>query len=121
MLSSVPLNNKLAFSFTTPKDSTFMAGDSLSFSFNVKFISREDVDVMQHAFAAINFEFSNNTTGGHEVIVDTPGHYELYVPRNYKSRLKSMDGYVYYYDNDTTGGARMIISDISLRRLHPRN
>lgn len=121
MLSAVPLNNKLAFSFVTPKDSTFMAGDSLSFSFNVKFISPGADDVMQHAFAGINLEYNNNDTEAQEVVVDSPGHYELHVPRNYKSRLKSMDGYVYYYDNDTTGDARMIVSDISLRRLHPRN
>ncbi|MBQ5887787.1 MAG: DUF4296 domain-containing protein [Bacteroidaceae bacterium] len=120
MLSAVPLNNKLAFSFVTPKDSTFMAGDSLSFSFNVKFISQNRTDILQQAFAAINYEYNDKTTGAHEVIVDSPGHYELYVPRNYGSRLKSMDGYVYYYDNDTVGAARMIISDISLRRLHPR-
>ncbi len=117
-LSSVPLNNKLAFSFETPKDSTFMAGDSLSFSFNVMFMSSSENPVKQRALAGINYEFYDKTTANKQVAVDASGHYELHVPRNYKSRLKSMNGYVYYYDNDSTSASGMLVSDISLRRLH---
>ena len=119
MLSSVPLNNKLSFSFSTPDDSTFVAGDSLAFSFNAMFISHEENATRQHAVASINFEYSDNTAGSKDLFIDETGHYELNVPRYYASRLKSMGGYVYYFDNDTTLGSRVIISDISLRRLHP--
>lgn len=119
MLSSVPLNNKLAFSFTTPKDSSFVAGDSLVFSFNVMFIPKGETGVERHAHAAINYEFSDKTTGFQWAHVKAPGHYELRVPRNFKSRLKSMNGYVFYSDNDTTYASRVVVSDISLRRIHP--
>lgn len=119
MLSAVPYNNKLDFSFSTPKDSTFIAGDSLSFSFNARFVAPDEFSVKQQAIAAVRFEYSDNTIGYNEVAVDSPGYYELCVPRNFKSRLKAMDGYVFYYDNDTTCSARMILSDISLRRIHP--
>ncbi|MBQ5895364.1 MAG: DUF4296 domain-containing protein [Bacteroidaceae bacterium] len=119
MLSAVPLNNKLAFSFTTPKDSTFVTGDSLSFSFNTMFISPLKGAVNQQAYAAVYVEYTDNTVGSYALEVDSSGHYELHVPRNYKSRLKSMDGYVYYCDDDTTNESKLVVSDISLRRLHP--
>ena len=38
MLTATPLCNKAQFSFDTPKDTTFVTGDSLVFSFNAEFI-----------------------------------------------------------------------------------
>ena len=119
MLSSVPLNNKVSFSFSTPKDSTFVAGDSLTFSFNVMFLSPGGADVERQSHAAINYEYADKTTGYQSVCIDESGHYELQVPRNFKSRLKSMNGYVFYSDNDSTATSKAVISDISLRSTHP--
>ena len=118
-LSSVPLNNKLSFTFSTPKDSTFVAGDSLTFSFNVMYLSPCGMDVERQTHAAISYEYNDKTTGYQSVLVDAPGHYELFVPRNFKSRLKSMNGYLFYSDNDSTCTSKAVVSDISLRRIHP--
>lgn len=119
MLSSVPLNNKLAFSFSTPKDSSFVAGDSLVFSFNVVFFTPDETDVKRQAHAVVNYEFSDKTTGSQWMLLEKSGHYKLPVPRNFKSRLKSMNGYVFYFDRDTTFASKAVISDISLKRMHP--
>lgn len=119
MLSATPLNNKLAFSFDTPKDSTFIAGDSLAFSFNAIFISSDTATVKQSVYAAITLEYADKSFFMTGVDINAAGHYAITVPRNFKSRPKSMSGYVYYSDNDSTGISRALFGALSLKRIHP--
>lgn len=119
LLSTSPLNNKLAFTFDTPKDSSFIAGDSLVFSFNAFFLSENAQPVKQEAYASVILEYNDKSVRVNGVGVDEPGHYDIAVPRNYGSRLKSMSGYVYYFDNDTSDVSRMVLSDLSVKRIHP--
>ena len=53
------------------------------------------------------------------VNVKESGSYLLTVPRELNSRLKSMSGYVYYFDDDTTHQSCLLLSDLSLKRIHP--
>ena len=119
MLLSVPLNNKLQFSFNAPKDSTFVAGDSLVFSFKAAFLSDANSGVKQEAYAAIAVEYNDESYCTKGVSIKEAGDYVIPVSRNYGSRLKSMSGYVYYFDNDTAGASKVLLSELSVKRLHP--
>lgn len=119
LLSATPLMNKVQFSFDVPKESSFVAGDSLSFSFDATFLPRNVCDVRQNVYAALTLEYGDGkyyVTG--ESVCET-GAFVLAVPRNNDSRLKSMSGYVYYFDNDSLSGSHVLLSDISLKRLQP--
>lgn len=119
MLTATPLGNRLSFSFETPKDSSFVVGDSLVFSFNAMFISQREEGVEQEAYAAISLEYADDSYYTAGVSVKEPGFFVIPALRNEKSRLKSMSGYVYYFDNDTARSSRAILSELSVKRLHP--
>ena len=121
MLSATPLCNKLSFSFTTPKDSTFVAGDSLVFSFTATFMKPEDADIKQKLYASVNLDYADKTTRDAGIYVSESGRFSLAVPRNRASRLKSMTGYIFYFDNDTAYRSKLILNDLSLKRIHPDN
>lgn len=119
MLSSVPHANKVAFSFETPKDSSFMAGDSLVFSFNAEFLSDRTGDVKQEAYAAITLVYNDGSYDVSGLSIDEAGHYALAEVRNYRTRISSVSGYIYYFDNDSSKTSVMLLDRLSLRRLHP--
>lgn len=118
MLSSVPHGNKVAFSFETPKDSSFMAGDSLVFSFNARFVSENAADVKQEAYASITLGYDDGSYAVAGLNIHESGHYELAKARNYKTRIGSVSGYIYYFDNDTSATSMMLLDRLSLKRLH---
>lgn len=119
MLSSTPLNSRLAFSFDTPEDTTFVAGDSLSFSFTAFFIPSSADSLNQKAYSSLRLEYSDSTVFTNAVVVGTSGKYSLSSPRYMPSRLKSISGFVYYSDNDTTSASCMLLGDLSVVRIHP--
>ncbi len=119
MLSSVPLGNKVAFSFETPKDSSFVAGDSLVFSFNAKFVSQDVTDVKQEAYASITLDYNDGSYAVSGFSIDESGHYALAASRKFGTRIRSVSGYVYYFDNDTSATSMMLLDGLSLKRLHP--
>ena len=118
-LSSTALNNKLTFSFQVPDDTTFVENDSLAFSFAVFFLDAGSPSLKQRAHASIYMEYADNTLFTNDVNVDTSGFYKLAAPRNPDSKLKTMSGFVYYTDNDTTAKAGLLLADISVVRMHP--
>lgn len=115
--SSNSLNNRLEFSFDVPDDATFVKGDSLVFSFNAEFISPDSI--LQDAYASVRLDYDDKSLFTASVRIDTIGEYILASPRYHDGKLKSMCGFVYYTDNDTTAGSRMLLHDISLFRIHP--
>ena len=118
-LSSTALNNKLTFSFQVPDDTTFVKNDSLSFSFAAFFLDAGNSSLKQRGYASIYLEYADNTLFTNDVNVDTSGFYKLAAPRNPDSKLKTMSGFVYYTDNDTTAKAGLLLADISVVRVHP--
>ena len=119
MLTSVPLGNKVAFSFETPKDSSFVAGDSIVFSFKVVFVPEEHADVKQEAHAAITLNYNDGSYVVSGLSIDEPGCYDITVARNFKSRISSMSGYIHYFDNDESASSMVVLDALSLKRLHP--
>ena len=118
MLTATPLGNKINFSFDAPKDSSFVVGDSLVLSFNAMFVARDTLNVKQEAYAAITLEYSDDSYSMAGVSVKNSGNYAVAAPRNANSRLRSMSGYLYYFDNDTANASKLILSGLSLKRLH---
>lgn len=119
MLTATPLNSKVAFGFDAPKDSAFVKGDSLFFAFTARFVPCGVKDVKQEAHAAIRIDYEDGSSDGRGVNILNSGDYVLSLKRNYGSRLKSMSGFVYYFDNDSTALPKLMLGDISLKRIHP--
>ena len=119
MLACTALDSYMSFGFDVPKDSTFVAGDSISLSFNAMFISGGLQGVRQTAHAALAFEYEDGSTDGRGVDLADNGEYTVAPSRNPDSRLKSVAGFVYYFDTDTTAAAKLLLNDISLKRIHP--
>ena len=119
MLTATPLCTRVQFSFDTPKDTTFVTGDSLVFSFNAEFIPASRGDVLREAHASVVLEYDNEVYRTAGVNVKSPGSYSISAPRDSKNRLRSMSGYVYYFDNDSAHESCMLLSGISLKRFHP--
>ena len=118
-LSSTSLNNKLLFSFQVPEDTTFVKNDSLSFSFSAFLLDAGNHSLKQRGYASVRLEFADNAVFTKAAHIDSCGFYNLAVPRYPDSRLKSMSGFVYYTDNDSTACAGLLLSDISVLRIHP--
>lgn len=119
MLLSTPLGCRVGFSFDVPSDTTFIKNDSLSFSFKAYFLHMEDSLLRQRAYASIRLDYADSTVFTNSVHVDTTGLYVLSAPRYPESKLKSMAGFVYYADNDTTVRSGMLLDEISVMRIHP--
>ena len=119
MLSATPLMNVAQFSFDVPKDSSFIAGDSLSFSFDAAFLPGDVCGIKQDVYAALTLEYGDGKYHMAGRSVQETGSFAVAAPRNYGSRLKSMSGYIYYFDNDSSSGSHVLLSDISLKRFHP--
>lgn len=118
MLLSTPLQSTLTFDFET-SDTLFVAGDSLSFSFDASFVSGGIKDIRQGTFAAITVAYEDGKVEHSSVRVEKTGHAVLTLNRYFDSRPVSMNGFVYYSDNDTTASARLVLTGISVIRIHP--
>ena len=118
ILLSTPLQSTLTFGFEM-SDTLFVAGDSLSFSFDASFVSGGVKGVRQEAFAAITVNYDDGKVENCAARVDKTGHVVLAFNRYFDSRPVSMNGFVYYFDNDATASARLVLTAISVTRIHP--
>jgi hypothetical protein len=76
-------------------------------------------DIRQGAFAAITVAYEDGKVEHSSVRVEKTGHAVLTLNRYFDSRPVSMNGFVYYSDNDTTASARLVLTGISVIRIHP--
>ena len=116
MLYSSTLNSYLTFGFETPKDTSFVAGDSISFTFNALFVdeNREGVGQRAHAGLFVMYDDGTSDNVGTEV---KQGDCSLSVKRNCDSRMKSVSGFVYYADDDSLAKAKMMLGNISVKKI----
>lgn len=118
MLLATPLHSSLSFSFET-SDTAFVPGDSLSFEFYASFMPGRCDSVGQGAYAAVVVDYADGTSVNRGVTIAESGPVVLQLDRNYNSRLKSMRGFVYYCDDDSTASSRMLLTGLSVKRIHP--
>ncbi len=119
LLASTHVSSKLSFSFDIPKDSTFLIGDSLAFSFGSYFINGGNDDVKQEAIASIRIDYDNGTYYHKNLRITESGEYALAAPRDFSKRMKSMEGFIYYVDDDKKCKSKMLLSGITVTRIHP--
>lgn len=115
------LNSHMAFDFTAPDDSSFMAGDSISFSFDALFVNEGRDSIRQRAYAGVLVRYADGTSDNLGIEILRSGRHALELPRNMESRLELMDGFVYYSDNDSLSKAKLMLSDISLKKFSAKN
>ena len=119
LLASTHINSKLYFTFDVPKDTTFVKGDSLTFSFGSYFINDGNENVGQEAIASIRIDYDNGTYYHKNLRITESGEYVLAAPRDFNRNLKSMSGFVYYVDDDESTKSKLLLSEISVTRIHP--
>ena len=119
MLACSMLDSHLSFGFDVPEDSTFVAGDSICFSFDAIFFTAGIKDIKQLAHAALSLEYKDGSADSKGVDVAGDGEYAVALDRNSGARLKSIAGFIYYSDTDTTAKAKLLLGNISLKRIHP--
>jgi hypothetical protein len=114
-LTSVPYNNRLLFSFKS--DSSFLAGDSVVLRLNTRFYSKEKK--LQQLYAALLISYNDTTPKSVALNIEKSGSYVLQVPRNYDCTMKEVKGFIFYDDADDSIKSGVVLSDLSLLRIHP--
>lgn len=114
-LTSIPNNNRLLFSYES--DSAFVAGDSIVLKFNTYFFTKNKN--LQHLYAAVLVCYNDTTTESVALNIDKPGSYTLPIARNYDSKMNELRGFIYYDDNDESSQSGVVLSELSLLRIHP--
>jgi hypothetical protein len=82
-------------------------------------IPADTLKCAQEAYASVCLSYADGTVHTKSARVDVSGEYDLPFARYNDSRPKSMSGFVYYSDNDSAARSFMLLSDISLVRIHP--
>ncbi len=117
LLSSSPLNNRVVFHYDA--DTTYVVGDSILFSFSSKHL-RAKADSLRHtAHAALVVEYDDASYASRGVSLKADSAYSLTLERNFNAGIKSMYGFVYYSDNDTLCASKLLLGEISVKRIHP--
>ena len=114
-MTRVPYKNRLLFSFKS--DSAFVAGDSVVLKFNTHFFSKQNI--LQNLYAAVLVLYNDTTPNSVALNVQKSGSHTLQIPRNINSKMKEIRGFIYYNDNDDSIKSGVVLSDLSLLRIHP--
>ena len=117
LLSSSPLNNRIAFNYVA--DTTYVKGDSILFSFTARRLRGKMDSLRQTAHAALVVEYADKSFASRGASVTADSAFHISVARNYDSDIESMHGFVYYADNDTLCASKLLLGDISVKRIHP--
>lgn len=116
-LNSSPFCNRLFFSFES--DSAFVVGDSIALNINTRFFSDKNRKPSGKLHAALLIIHTDSTVVSNGISIETSGSHALEFVRDYDRMIKSINGFVYYTDNDSTLQSGVLLNDISLLRMHP--
>lgn len=116
LLSSAAICNRITFAYDA--DTTYVKGDSLVFTFSAKYLPGTMDSLFQRAHAALVVTYADGSivNSGSAVVVDKK--YALSVNRSDKM-IKSLNGFLYYSDNDSSCLSKLLLSDIAVKRIHP--
>lgn len=111
-MTDTPLTNKITFEI--PADSNFKMKDAFLWSADYIFLS----DSNRKATMGFNILFSNDSVAGLVQEVTHSGVQTLYIKPDSAFAVKSVNGFVYYEDNDSVRTPGLIINNITLTRYH---
>ena len=114
-LTNVPYNNRLHFSFKS--DSAFVAGDSVVLNLNTRFYTKHGN--VQQMYAALVVSSNDSIIESVAMNINKSASYSLQIPRNYDCTINEVKGFIYYDDNDDSSKSGVLLSDVSLLRIHP--
>lgn len=110
-LTSSPLTNRLMFDLKA--DTTFHTGDILVFEAEYNFLTYEKNSAK--AVVAMNITFKNDSTQGISKVVDKSGKWNLTLKPDSAFEYKSVNGFVYFNNPDSTETS-VLINKIRLMR-----
>lgn len=112
-LTDVPLANKVTFEI--PADSNFKAKDAFLWSADYIFLSEGE----RRATMGFNILFDNDSVVGRVKDITCSGVQTLYIKPDSAFAIKSVSGFIYYMDSDSsTNKPGLIINNIALTRYH---
>lgn len=112
-LTDAPLANKITFEI--PTDSNFKAKDGFLWSADYIFLSEGG----RKATMGFNILFDNDSVVGRVEDITRSGMQTLYIKPDSAFAIKSVNGFIYYTDSDSTENKPgLIIHNISLTRYH---
>ncbi|MBR2637726.1 MAG: DUF4296 domain-containing protein [Bacteroidaceae bacterium] len=117
LMSPTRLMNRKSFVYEA--DSTYVAGDSISFGMNVHFIAPGGEDYAQWAQIALVVEYADSTYASGGKRIEHDGAYSIALPRYSDALIKNINGYIHYGADDEQVKSRMLVGKISLMRIHP--
>ena len=108
-------------SFTLKTDTAYKAGDKLLLNFDTQFIYQ---DGSREAVAMLSVKFNNDSISSQNVFISTANHYTLQISDDKHVGIKEIKGYFILNNGNSsdmysTTFKLMIISNISLIRIHP--
>lgn len=113
-LTDAPLTNRITFEL--PADSNFKAKDAFLWSVDYIFL----FEGKRKAIMGFNVLFDNDSVAGHVKNVICSGVQTLYIKPDSAFTIKSVNGFIYYEDNDSVkkNNSGVIINNITLTRYH---
>ncbi|WP_455665550.1 DUF4296 domain-containing protein [Phocaeicola sp.] len=111
-LTDAPLTNRVTFEL--PTDSNFKAKDAFLWSAEYVFLS----EGKQKATMGFNIMFENDSVVGSVKDITRSGVQTLYIKPDSAFTVKSVNGFIYYTDQDSVNTPGVIINHISLTRYH---
>lgn len=110
-LTSSPLTNRLMFDLKA--DTTFHENDILVFEADYSFLSKEKSSA--NVVVAMNITFKNDSTQGISRVIDNSGKWDLTLKPDSAFEYKSINGFVYFSNPDSTETS-VLINKIRLMR-----
>lgn len=110
-LTSSPLTNRLMFDLKA--DTTFHANDILVFEADYSFLTYEKNTTK--AVISMNITFKNDSTQGLSKVIDKSGKWDLTLKPDSAFEYKSINGFV-YFDNPDSTETSVLINKIKLMR-----
>lgn len=115
-LTDVPLADKITFEI--PADSNFKPKDAFVWSVDYTFLS----EGRRKAIMGFNLLFDNDSVTGRVQDITQSGLQTLYIKPDSAYSIKSVNGFIYYQDNDSLkiNNPGVIIHNIALTRYHEK-
>lgn len=112
-LTDVPLANKVTFEI--PADSNFKAKDAFLWSAEYLFLSEGE----RRAVMGFNVLFENDSVAGCVKDITSSGVQTLYIKPDSAFAVKSVNGFIYYMDRDSSANKPgLIVNHLALTRYH---
>ena len=114
LLTDAPLNNKVQFSI--PADTNYHPRDLFSLEMDVTYFPNTPVEAMM----AMSVIFNNDSVKGKTMRIPHAGRNKLVIKCDSAFVIKSVNGFVYMFQQEDEKPHSLVVSDIKLFRIHSK-